>query len=106
MRQHTGAAGVQEQGCAVLWNLAFNAASKAAIAGAGGVHLVLTAMECHADAVSMQEQGCMVLRNLAADNAANKAAIVRAGGRDMVSAAKRWHGANLKSADDALRVLQ
>ncbi len=45
-RRHADAAGVQENGCAALRNLAaVNAANQVAIAGAGGIEVVLTAMQ-------------------------------------------------------------
>jgi hypothetical protein len=52
--------------------------AKPAIAGAGSVHLVLTAMDCqcNADAV-VRKSKAVRLRNVATYSAANKAAIVR-----------------------------
>ena len=58
MRQHLAVAGVQEQGCWALSNLAANADNKVKIASAGGIEAIVRAMTQHPSAAGVQEGGC------------------------------------------------
>jgi hypothetical protein len=57
-----------------------NAANQVAIAGAGGIDVVVAAMRSHTDAAGVQKYGCGALRNLAVNAPANQATIAGAGG--------------------------
>eukprot|EP00961_Rhodomonas_salina_P095293 1282150-Rhodomonas_salina.1 len=83
MKQHVKSAGVQEQGCGALRNLAVNDENKVKIGAAGGIEAVITAMQQHADSEGVQEWGCAALSNLAF-NDENKVKIGAAGGIEAV----------------------
>mmetsp|Transcript_31566 Transcript_31566/g.74082 ORF Transcript_31566/g.74082 Transcript_31566/m.74082 type:complete len:156 (+) Transcript_31566:44-511(+) len=68
MKAHEGSAGVQEQGCGALVNLAINDKNKEAIAAAGGIEAVVEGMKAHKGSAGVQEQGCGALLNLADKN--------------------------------------
>jgi len=106
-------AGVQEGACAVLGNLAMNAANQKAIAEAGGFEQIVTAMVAHQTAggvrkwvswrmgnipaqVGVQQAACCALGKLADNNAANQAKIARAGGIERVVAAMTAHPAEVR----------
>jgi hypothetical protein len=75
MRAHEGHAGVQEQGCVALCNLAGNADNQVKVAQAGGIEVVISAMRKHEGHAGVQESGCGALCILAynADNQVNVA---------------------------------
>jgi predicted hotdog family 3-hydroxylacyl-ACP dehydratase len=91
MAAHIGVAGVQEQGCGAMFNLATNTKNKERIAAAGGINRVVHAMAAHVGVAGVQEQGCVALCNLAANNAENQERIAAAGGIDWVVQAMAAH---------------
>ena len=64
MTAHAGNAVVQAQGCGALRNLSVNDDNKMAIAGAGGIEVVVAAMTAHAGNAGVQKFGCGALANL------------------------------------------
>jgi len=64
MRTHTGAEGVQEQGCAALGILCRLEANRAKVAALGGVEVVIAGIEAHAGDEDVQAMGCKALRVL------------------------------------------
>jgi predicted hotdog family 3-hydroxylacyl-ACP dehydratase len=92
MAAHVGVAGVQEQGCVALWNLAANnAENKNRIAAAGGIDRVVQAMAAHVGVAEVQKRGCGALWKLADNNAENQERIAAAGGIDRVVQAMAAH---------------
>jgi hypothetical protein len=92
MRRHADVAGVQEQGCGALANVADgNSANKSTIVRGDGVAAVVAAMRRHIDVAAVQEQGCRALLLFSFDSAANQAAVATAGGVEAVIAAMRRH---------------
>jgi len=85
-------AGVLEQGCRALANLALNEDNQKAIAAVGGIPAVLAAMTAYPmmGRAEVQEQGCSALKNLAR-NTGNRTAIAAAGGISVVLAAMTKH---------------
>lgn len=80
--------GVQMYGCDALRTKANNSpANQAAIAEAGGIEAVTSAMSRFPDDDDMQQFGCYALGSLAADSPANREAIAEAGGIDAVTGA-------------------
>ena len=71
MEHHKDVAGVQQNGCVALWNLAANDDNRVAIAEAGGVRAVVEAMERHKDVAGVQQYGCGALRCFAANGKKN-----------------------------------
>jgi len=58
MRAHTMDIGVQEPGCAALWNLAYNSDEcKLKIADAGGINVILEAIGSHESHAGVEERG-------------------------------------------------
>ena len=78
--KHADHAGVVEQACGAVRNLASkNADNKVLIAKEGGIPLTLAALDNHAEHAGVVEQACGAVWNLAA-NAENKVLIAEAGG--------------------------
>jgi hypothetical protein len=90
MVAHRSIAGVQQEGCAALANLALNVENKTAIAMAGGIETVVLAMGAHRSIAGMQEQGCLVLEVLGR-NKENTPLIASAGGIEAVVAGMITH---------------
>jgi len=65
--------------------------NQVAIARAGGIEVVLSAMEEHAWSVGVQEQGCLALCSLSFNNAENQVAIKGAGGIKAAVLAMKRH---------------
>ena len=65
MGVHGTSAGVQEQGCKALVNLALHDANEAAILRAGGIEAVVAGMRAHRSSERVQEEDCMALLHLA-----------------------------------------
>jgi hypothetical protein len=61
MKAHIDHAGVQEQGCRALANLATNADNRVSITKAGGNAVILSGMKVHIDHAGVQRQGCCAL---------------------------------------------
>ena len=53
LEAHPAAAGVQEEGCAALWNLAVNAENQVKIAAAGGIEAILAAAQAEGAVVDL-----------------------------------------------------
>ena len=69
MKDHIDHAGVQEQGCGALRNLANNVENRVSIANAGGmIAAIVSGMKAHTDHAGVQEQGCGALANLATND--------------------------------------
>ena len=79
MKQYKQNAGVQEQGCEALGNLALNAENQVKIAEAGGIEAIMRGMEQHRKHAGVQEQGCRALKIMGV-NADNDVKIAEAGG--------------------------
>ena len=112
MRRHEGTAGagVQEAACRVLWNLASTrfdgelvtasaggmptnvpAPRRLAIARAGGIVAIVSAMRRHKNSVGVQEAACGALRVLSTHDEKNQEAIAEAGGVATIVSAMRRH---------------
>jgi len=108
MRAYMHDARVQERACLALGTLANNTANHKAIAQAGGIEEIVTAMVAHQAAgmlskwvswvmgnilaqVGVQQKACFALGMLANDNGAHQAQIARAGGIEQVLAAMAAH---------------
>jgi hypothetical protein len=65
MLTHSEHAGMQEQACAALRNLAFNDVKSSKTAEAGGIEAVVAGMEAHKASVLVQQNACTALWNLA-----------------------------------------
>jgi vacuolar protein 8 len=75
---------VQEQACkALVWIARGNDDNQVAMAKAGGIHVVVTALQQHLTHVGVQEEACKVLNQLAT-NADNRAAMAKAGCIDVL----------------------
>jgi len=91
MYGHAMAAGVQAQGCLALWGLAAASGEiRGAVAAAGGIEAVVSAMTAHREDAAVQEQGAGALQSLAAD-ALGRARAVGAGGVEAIVDAIRAH---------------
>ncbi|KAJ1463788.1 expressed protein [Baffinella frigidus] len=84
MGAHASSAGVQEQGCGALLNLAVNAENQVAIAAQGGIAAVLRAMGAHASSAGVQEYGCRALCNIAWSDAGLRSQVRDAGAVPLV----------------------
>jgi hypothetical protein len=93
MQAHKTSAGVQEQACAAMKNLAVNPDNQVAVAAAGGIVAVVAAMQAHKRSAGVQEMACRALRNLAANNDNNEDAISAAGGIEALTTAMETHQA-------------
>eukprot|EP00961_Rhodomonas_salina_P054456 731667-Rhodomonas_salina.1 len=65
MKKHVKSAGVQEEGCWALRNLALSHETRVKIGAAGGIEAVITAMKQQVNSEGVQKQGCGALWNLA-----------------------------------------
>ena len=66
MRMNEQDANIQTEGCAELWNLAYNNENnQVTIAEAKGITMILSAMKTHSSNATVQENGCGALQNLA-----------------------------------------
>ena len=90
MRAHAGSAGVQEQACRALLNLACNA-DNSSIAAAGGIEAVVAAMRAHAGS-AVQVQACRALLSLASNNADNSLPSPRRAGSRPLSLLRKHAG--------------
>merc|ERR1719247_2364617 len=72
MQTFSTSAGLQEEACGVLGNLAGKSAHQLQIASAGGIDAIVAAMKAHETIVGVQKQACGALGNLATENAANQ----------------------------------
>lgn len=68
MGVHSSSAGVQEQGCAALANLAVSDGNKATISAKGGIGAVIQAMQEHTPSAEVQKHGCKALSYVALSN--------------------------------------
>ena len=115
MRTHTSHAGVQEEGCGALRNLAVNAGNKIKInffklikiTEQGGIEVILKAMRTHTSDAGVQGQGCGALTNLAR-NDDNQIKIAQQDGIYVILEAMRNHTSDAvvqAEGCNALRVL-
>eukprot|EP00968_Pinguiococcus_pyrenoidosus_P025620 scaffold6429_cov220-Pinguiococcus_pyrenoidosus.AAC.1 len=78
MRRHDGHAGVQEQGCAAIWNLTAGSDFGLrcdALMSQGVGEVVVAAMRRHGGHAGVQEYGCGAMRSLAFGSDARKKAL-------------------------------
>ncbi len=91
MQAHKTSAGVQEQACGALKNLAVNPDNQVAVAAAGGIVAIVAAMQAHKGSAGVQEMAGRALRNLAANNDNNEDAISVAGGIEVLATSMKTH---------------
>jgi len=77
-----------------LANLADNLDNKVAVAKAGGIKAVITAMRNHASHAGVQHYGCRALTSIAYKNWDNKVAVAKAGGIEAIITAMRNHASH------------
>ena len=68
MKDHPTIAGVQEQACGALCNLAANPENQVKIAKLGGIELILKVMKDHPTIAGVQEYACYALLHIGWSN--------------------------------------
>merc|ERR1719488_45267 len=105
MKDYATHAGVQENACRALTNLAVNADNKILIAKEGGVPLILQAMKDYTTHAGVQEYACRSLWNLASNNADNQILIAKEGGVPLILQAMKEHATHAGVQEYGCRAL-
>jgi hypothetical protein len=101
MLTHSEHAGMQEQACAALRNLAFNDVKSSKTAEAGGIEAVVAGMEAHKASVLVQQEACWAVSSLAV-HAGNKVRIAEAGHRSCCICHEGAQGQRTRAATSVL----
>ena len=102
MKFHAMHAGIQEKACRAFLDLArSDADNKVRIAEAGGIPLILAALDKHATHAGVAESACWAVINLTAKNDDNKLRIAQAGGIPLILAALDIHATHAGVVENA-----
>jgi hypothetical protein len=102
---HRNSAAVQERACLAICNLAANTANRLALADAGALDLVISAMDSHDDALVL-ENACLAIRQLARSEQNKTVLGARCRAHERIVAAMRLHQTDASVQKAGCKALQ